>query len=89
MPISTRKQSAAFAAAGILAMPHTRAHIWANVTAAVPADVLASMTARQISAVISAAHRSYHDGRASTGAPARAPKSQIAALSGSGEGSIG
>ncbi len=62
--ISTRKQSAAFAAACIPDMPQTRRHIWTNVTAAVPASALANMTARQIGAVIAAAHRSYCDGRA-------------------------
>ena len=64
MSISTRKQSAAFAAAGIPAMPQTRANIWRNVTAAVPAAVLSGMTARQIAGVIAAAHRSFCDGRA-------------------------
>ncbi|MDR2837763.1 MAG: hypothetical protein LBV49_04220 [Azonexus sp.] len=66
--VSDRKQRAAFSVAGIRNMPMVRQHIWANVTAAVSMDVLASMTSRQIGAVIAAAHRSYHNGRASTGA---------------------
>nr|WP_308006618.1 hypothetical protein [Xanthomonas albilineans] len=65
MAISTRKQSAAFTAAGIHNMPRTRAHIWANVVASTPDHILASMISRQIAAVIAAAHKSYHDGRAS------------------------
>ncbi|CBA14782.1 hypothetical protein [Xanthomonas albilineans] len=64
MTISTRKQSAAFAAAGVHNMPRTRSHIWTNVVASVPEAVLSSMTSRQLAAVIAAAHKSYHDGRA-------------------------